>query len=252
MTEVHETTEPGLVVVTGGSRGIGAEVCRTLAAFGHPVAVNYAGHADAAEAVVGSVTAVGGRARAIAADVSDARQVGALFEEAEAELGPLTGLVNNAGVFGESRPLAEQEVGTLEQLLAVNVLGPLLCCRAAADRLSTRHGGRGGAIVNVSSVAARTGGIPGAVAYAATKGAVESLTRGLANEMAREGVRVNAVAPGLVDTDMAPDELDRLAETGVPMGRPAQPREVAEAVGWLMSPAASYVTGTTVTVSGGR
>ncbi|MFF4805508.1 SDR family oxidoreductase [Streptomyces sp. NPDC001351] len=252
MTETHETAKPGLVVVTGGSRGIGAEVCRTLAAFGHPVAVNYAGHKDAAEAVVDSVTAAGGRARAIAADVSDERQVGALFKEAEAELGPLAGLVNNAGVFGETGRLAEQEVGALERLLAVNVLGPLLCCRAAVDRLSDRHGGRGGAIVNISSVAARSGGIPGAVAYAATKGAVESLTRGLANEVAREDIRVNAVAPGLVDTDMAPPDLDRLAEAGVPMGRPGQPREVAEAVAWLMSPAASYVTGTTVTMSGGR
>jgi NAD(P)-dependent dehydrogenase (short-subunit alcohol dehydrogenase family) len=252
MTETPEATPPGLVVVTGGSRGIGAAVCRTLAAFGHPVAVNYARNAQAAEAVVDSITAVGGRARAIAADVADAGQVDALFRTAEAELGPLAGLVNNAGILGESRTFAEQDVRMLERLLAVNVLGPLLCCRAAIDRLSTRHGGRGGAIVNISSVAARTGGIHGAVAYATTKGAVESLTRGLANEVAQQGIRVNAVAPGLVDTDMAPPDLAELAATGVPMGRPAQPREVAEAVGWLMSPAASYVTGTTVTVSGGR
>lgn len=241
-----------LVVVTGGSRGIGAAVCRGLAARGHAVAVNYAGNAKAADAVVDAVVADGGRARAIAADVADERQVAALFEEAEAELGPLAGLVNNAGILGEARPLDEQDAHALERLLAVNVLGPLLCCRAAVRRLSTRHSGPGGAIVNISSVAARTGGIYGTVAYAATKGAVESLTRGLANEVAREGVRVNAVAPGLIATDMSPADVDRLAENGVPMGRVGRPEEVAEAVGWLLSPAAAYVTGTTVTVSGGR
>jgi NAD(P)-dependent dehydrogenase (short-subunit alcohol dehydrogenase family) len=242
----------GMVIVTGGSRGIGAAVCRKLASIGHPVAVNYAEKAEAAEAVAEGIRKAGGRAVAVGADVADAAQVAAMFERAVSELGPLGGLVNNAGLGGDLLRIEDYPVPAMTRLLMVNTLGTLLCAREAVRLMSTRHGGQGGAIVNLSSVAARTGGFPGLTPYAASKGAVESFTKGLANEVARDGIRVNAVAPGMTATDMLPQAMRETAGTGIPMGRVGAPEEIAEAVAWLISPASSYVTGTIVTVSGGR
>jgi NAD(P)-dependent dehydrogenase (short-subunit alcohol dehydrogenase family) len=242
----------GMIVVTGGSRGIGSAVCRRLAEMGHAVAVNYAGNRAAAEATVESIRAAGGRAHAVMGDVADEAQVAALFAEAEQQLGPLAGLVNSAGITGAARRMDEQQLQALERLFAVNVLGTMLWAREAVRRLSTRHGGPGGAIVNLSSAAARLGGLNGLVPYAASKGAIESFTRGLANEVAREGIRVNAVAPGMTAPDMAAPEMREQVKGGIPLGRVGAPEEIAEALVWLMSPAASYVTGSVVTVSGGR
>jgi NAD(P)-dependent dehydrogenase (short-subunit alcohol dehydrogenase family) len=241
-----------MVLVTGGSRGIGAAIARRLAASGHAVAVNYRSRADAATAVVADIRAAGGRAEAIAGDVGDPAAIEPIFEQAEAALGPLTGLVNNAGVTGRSARLDGQDAASLQRLFAVNVIAPMLCTAAAVRRLSTRHGGAGGAIVNISSVAARTGGLPGIVPYAATKGAIETFTRGVANELAREGIRVNAVAPGLIETDMVSDAMATQARDGIPVGRLGQAAEVAAAVAFLLSEEASYMTGSVMTVSGGR
>lgn len=244
--------DKGMVVVTGGSRGIGLAICRKLAREGYAVAVNYANSADKAEAIATEIRASGGRAQAIRADIGDAAQIPGLFETAVERLGPLYGLVNNAGILGAKRRVDEHDGETLAALFAINVTGSLLAAGAAVRLMSTRHGGKGGAIVNISSVAARLGGLAGGVAYAASKGAIESFTRGLANEVAQEGIRVNAVAPGLTATDMVSDDMAAMAKTGVPLGRTALPEEIAEAVVFLLSPAASYLTGSTITVSGGR
>jgi NAD(P)-dependent dehydrogenase (short-subunit alcohol dehydrogenase family) len=241
-----------MVIVTGGSRGIGAAVSRKLGALGYRVAVNYASNADAADAVVARIRAGGGVAHAIPGDVGDAAQIEPLFAAAEAALGPLAHLVNNAGISGTSARLDAQDGASLTRLFAVNVVGTMLCTSAAIRRLSTLHGGSGGGIVNIGSVAARTGGLPGIVPYAATKGAIETFTRGVANELAREAIRVNAVAPGLIETDMVTPQLAQSAAGGIPVGRLGQPEEIAEAVAFLLSPAASYMTGSIMTVSGGR
>ena len=243
----------GTVIVTGGSRGIGAAISRLLGDRGFPVAVNYATQPDAAERVVAAIRKEGGRATAIAGDISDPRQVHDMFEAAEKALGSIGGLVNNAGTTGVTARMDMQEPEGLQRLFAVNVLGTMYCAREAVRRMSTGHGGGGGGIVNISSVAARLGGLSGLAPYAATKGAVESFTKGLAIEVALEGIRVNAVAPGMTATDMATDEMREAAKKGgIPMGRIGEAEEIAEAVAWLLSPAASYVTGTVITVSGGR
>jgi len=244
------------VVVTGGSRGIGAAVARRIGAIGFPVVVNYAKNKEAAEAVVSGIVAAGGQAIAVHCDVGLETDIVRLFETAEREFGPMGGLVNNAGVTGGFARVEAVQADAISRVMAVNVTGLMLCSREAVRRMSTRRGGRGGSIVNVSSLVARTGGATEWVHYAASKGAVNSFTIGLAREVADEGIRVNAVAPGLIETDLhadsgAPDRLDRLSPT-VPMKRPGKAEEVAEGVAWLLSEAASYVTGSILEIGGGR
>jgi NAD(P)-dependent dehydrogenase (short-subunit alcohol dehydrogenase family) len=247
----------GLVIVTGGSRGIGAAICRRLAADGYAVAVNYTANAKAAEATVAAIKKSGGQAGAFQADVADPTALHRLFDEATQALGPLGGLVNNAGVGGLFARVEQQGAAELTRLFAVNVIATILACKEAVLRLSTRHGGSGGSIVNISSIAARLGGLPGLAPYAATKGAVESFTRGLATEVGPEGIRVNAVAPGFIETDMSQPllsqaQLREQIEAMTPLRRVGLPEEAAEAAAWLISPAARFVTGSVVTVSGGR
>ncbi len=250
MNDPH--AQKGMVMVTGGSRGIGAAICRLLAREGYAVAINYTSSAEKTETLAKDIRNDGGTAAAFRADVSDPAQIQCLFENAVRELGPLTALVNNAGIIGPKLRIDEQTAESLAGLIATNITGAILVAGEAVRRLSTRHGGKGGAIVNLSSVAARLGGLPGSIPYAATKGAIETFTKGLATEVAKEGIRVNAVAPGLTATDMVSPDMAALTATGVPMGRIGQPEEIAEAVLFLLSPAASFITGSTITVSGGR
>ena len=246
----------GTVIVTGASRGIGAAVATLVGAHGYAVAVNYAQNEGAAHEVVRAIVSAGGLAVAIQGDVAREADVLRLFATAERELGPLTGLVNNAGVTGGFARVDAVTVDALTRVLAVNVIGTILCAREAVRRMSRRHGGAGGAIVNITSLAVRTGGAGEWVHYAAAKGAVAPFTIGLAREVAGEGIRVNAVAPGLIETDLhadngAPDRPERMSPT-IPMQRAGTAREVAEGVLWLLSPTASYVTGTILEIGGGR
>lgn len=246
----------GTLIVTGGSRGIGAAICRLAAKEGYGVAVNYHSHQAAANAVVQEIRQSGGHAAAVHADVGKEAEVLSLFQSAEEQLGPLSALVNNAAITGGFARVDSVDAAMLERLFAVNVTGALLCSREAVRRLSTAHGGRGGAIVNISSRAAKLGSSGEWVHYAMSKGAIDSLTVGLAREVAKEGIRVNAVAPGLVQTDIHleagdPERLVRLAQT-IPMGRAGTPEEIAAGVIWLLSPAASYVTGAILEMGGGR
>jgi NAD(P)-dependent dehydrogenase (short-subunit alcohol dehydrogenase family) len=244
------------VIVTGASRGIGAAIAKLLGARGYPVVVNFAKDRSAAERIVGEIVSAGGRAVAVRADVSREEEVVELFETGERELGAIGGLVNNAGVTGGFARVEELRAERIAEVLAVNVAGAILCSREAVRRMSTRGGGRGGSIVNISSLAARTGGAGEWVHYAASKGAINSFTIGLAREVAGEGIRVNAVAPGLIETGLhaangAPDRLDRLTPM-VPMKRAGTAEEVAEGVLWLLSAGASYTTGTILEIGGGR
>jgi len=250
------SAEHGTLIVTGGSRGIGAAIAKLAGGRGFSVAVNFATGEAEARAVVEQIIFAGGRACAIQADVAHEQDVIRLFETAERELGPVKAMVNNAAITGGFARVDSVSAGTLAQVMAVNVTGAFLCAREAVRRMSTRHGGSGGAIVNISSRAAKTGSAGEWVHYAASKGAIDSFTIGLAREVATEGIRVNAVAPGLIETGLhaangAPDRLQRLAST-IPMQRPGTPLEVAEAVLWLLSPAASYTTGAILEVGGGR
>ena len=240
----------GAIIVTGGSRGIGAAICRRLAADGYTILVNYAHGADAARTVASAIVASGGSASAYQADVSDETQVAAMFEAAR-DLGPITGLVNNAGILGDMARIDEHDALSWSRVLATNVIGAALCAKHAIRQMSTKHGGSGGAIVNIGSIAATTGGIPGMAAYAASKGALASLTLALGKEVAREGIRVNAVAPGMIVTDMTEGFADQVGPS-IPIGRCGEPGEVASAVSWLISNEASYAVGTVLTVSGGR
>ncbi|MET4429346.1 SDR family oxidoreductase [Mycolicibacterium sp. 624] len=246
----------GTLVVTGGGRGIGAAVSKAAAKRGFSVVVNYSQDAAGALRVVEDIGNAGGKAIAVAADVSVDADVRRLFDTAVSDLGPIVGLVNNAGVTGGFTRVDQLEAATVERVFAVNVVGAFLCAGEAVRRMSTRHGGAGGVIVNVSSRAAELGGAGEWVHYAATKGAIDSLTAGLGREVAAEGIRVNGVAAGLIETDLhaaagKPTRTKDLA-TGIPMQRPGTANEVADAIIWLLSPESSYVTAATVAVAGGR
>jgi NAD(P)-dependent dehydrogenase (short-subunit alcohol dehydrogenase family) len=246
----------GALIVTGASRGIGAAIAGLGGGRGFSVAVNFVTGEAEAQAIAEQIISAGGHACAIQADVAREEDVAWLFETAERELGPIKALVNNAAITGGLARVESVSARTLEQVMAVNVTGAFLCAREAVRRMSVRHGGTGGAIVNISSRAARIGSAGEWVHYAASKGAIDSFTIGLAREVATEGIRVNAVAPGLIETGLhaangAPDRLNRLAST-IPMQRPGAALEVAEAVLWLLSPAASYTTGAILEVGGGR
>jgi NAD(P)-dependent dehydrogenase (short-subunit alcohol dehydrogenase family) len=243
----------GAVIVTGASRGIGAAIAEKLADDGYGVVVNYAADADGAESVVSTIRARGGRAMAVRADVAAPDDVAGMFDRTRHEMGPLAALVNNAGTTGEQARIDEQDADELARLMQVNVVGPMVCAKHAVQAMSTVHGGKGGSIVNIASLGARTGGQGGTVPYAATKGALVTFTHGLSNEVAPEGIRVNSVSPGLIDTDMAASApWAKEVAAGSPLGRMGRPDEIAAAVSWLISPAASFVTGSDITVSGGR
>ena len=245
-----------VLLVTGGSRGIGAATARLAAQAGWAVAVNYADNALAADEVVRAIRAAGGRALAVQGDVADEAQVLRMFETVDAKLGRLTGLVNNAGVVDVTARLDEMSVARWRRMFDINVLGSLLCAREAVRRMSTRHGGSGGAIVNLSSAASRLGSPGQYLDYAAAKGAIDAFTIGLAKEVAIEGIRVNAVRPGLIETEIhasggLPDRVRDLSPQ-VPMQRGGTADEVAQAIVWLLSDAASYTTMSLLDVSGGR
>lgn len=244
------------VLVTGGSRGIGAAAAWLCAQRGWAVAVNYTSDAAAAQAVVVRIRDAGGTALAVQADVADEAQVLAMFATVERELPPLLGLVNNAGVVDIPSRVDVMTLPRLQRMFAINVFGTFMCSREAVKRLSTRHGGAGGVIVNLSSVAARLGAPGQYVDYAAAKGAIDSFTVGLAKEVALEGIRVNAVRPGIIATDIhasggQPDRAREMAPM-VPMQRAGSAEEVAEAIVWLLSDASSYTTGAVIDVSGAR
>lgn len=242
----------GVLLITGGSRGIGAATALAAARRGYEVAVNYQSNRARAEAVVTAIARSGGKALAVQADVAEEQAVAAMFAAVDRALGPVTALVNSAGILGPSGRIEFCEAAALDRLWAINITGTLICCREAIRRMSHKHGGAGGVIANLSSAAARLGGAGENVAYAASKGAIDSLTFGLAQELAGEGIRVNAVCPGVIDTEIQPPgRLERIGPN-LPMKRAGRPEEVAEAIVWLLSDAASYVSGTVLDVTGGR
>ena len=244
------------LLITGGSRGIGAATALLAAQQGYAVAVNYTANEEAADEVVRQIRALGGYAITVQADVSVEAQVLAMFDQIDAGLGRLTALVNNAGVLDVAARVDEMSVARLKRMFDINVLGSFLCAREAVLRMSTRHGGAGGAIVNVSSVAARLGGAGQYVDYAASKGAIDTFTVGLAKEVAAEGIRVNAVRPGIIETDIhasggQPERARQMAPL-VPMQRAGSALEVAQAIVWLLSDQSGYTTGSLLDVAGGR
>lgn len=245
-----------VLIITGGSRGIGAATAKLAAARGYAVCVNFHRNRSAADAVVAEIASAGGRAIAVAADVASEADVISLFKAVDDQLGPVTALVNNAGILEAQMRVEEMDASRLNRILATNVTGSFLCAREAIRRMSTRHGGRGGAIVNVSSAASRLGAAGEYVDYAASKGAVDSLTIGLSREVAGEGIRVNAVRPAFIYTEIhasggEPGRVDRIKDS-IPMKRGGQPEEVANAILWLLSDEASYTTGTFIELAGGR
>jgi NAD(P)-dependent dehydrogenase (short-subunit alcohol dehydrogenase family) len=248
----------GILLVTGAGRGIGAAIARGAGQRGFAVAVNYARSADGASAVVDEIKKAGGKAAAFKADMTDEKQIVALFDAIDRSLGKVTHLVNNAGIIGEHSSVRDISGAAIDDLLRTNVAAPFLCIREAAKRMSRETGGKGGAIVNIGSIAARLGGFPGFAGYAASKAAVDGLTIALAKELGPQNIRVNCVRPGLTGTDMldiptTPEALAALVKTSVPYGgRVAQPEEIAALVLWLLSDEASYVSGAIYDVSAGR
>ena len=245
-----------IVLITGASRGIGAATALLAAQRGYAVAVNFTRNSLAADEVVRQIRAAGGNAITVQADLSVESQVMAMFEKVDAKLGPLSALVNNAGVVDVACRVDAMDVARLKHMFGTNVLGSFVCAREAVRRMSTRHGGAGGTIVNVSSVAARLGGSGQYVDYAASKGAIDTFTVGLAREVAQEGIRVNGVRPGIIDTEIhasggQPDRA-RLSAPMVPMQRPGSALEVARSIVWLLSEESSYTTGSMLDVAGGR
>jgi NAD(P)-dependent dehydrogenase (short-subunit alcohol dehydrogenase family) len=245
-----------LILITGGSRGVGAATARLAAAQGYDVALSFVSNESAARAVAAEVEAAGRRALAIRADSSDPEQVAQLFAAIDREFGRIDVLVNNAAVLAPQSRLEDLDYERMRRIFAVNSIGPILCAQQAVKRMAYRHNGRGGAVVNISSAAARLGSPNEYVDYAASKGAVETFTIGFAKEVAREGIRVNCIRPGHIYTDMhasggEPGRVDRVKHS-IPMGRGGQPEEVARAILWLASAEASFITGTFLDVTGGK
>ena len=245
-----------IVLITGGSRGIGAATALLAAQRGYAVAVNYATNSLAADEVVRTIRAAGGAAITVQADVAVESQVLAMFDKVDAKLGRLTALINNAGVVDVASRVDAMDVARLQRMFNTNILGSFVCAREAVKRMSTRYGGTGGSIVNVSSAAARIGSPGQYVDYAASKGAIDTFTLGLAKEVATEGIRINGVRPGIIDTEIhasggQPDRARQVAPQ-VPMQRPGTAQEVAQAIVWLMGNEASYTTGILLDVAGGR
>jgi NAD(P)-dependent dehydrogenase (short-subunit alcohol dehydrogenase family) len=245
-----------IILITGGSRGIGAATARLAAAQGYAVAISYVRNVEAANSVVREIEQNGGKAMAIAADVASEAEIVRLFESVDSGLGRLTAFVNNAGIIEPKMRVENMDTERLMRMFTTNITGSFLCAREAIRRMSTKHGGKGGAIVNVSSLAATLGSPNQYVDYAASKGAIDTMTIGLAREVAEEGIRVNAVRPGLIYTDIhasggEPGRVDKLKDS-LPMKRGGRPEEVANAILWLLSEGASYTTGAIVDVGGGR
>ena len=250
------TMTGGVMMITGGSRGIGAATARLAARRGYAVCVNYLHNSSAAETLVNEIRAAGASAIAVGGDVASEQDVVHLFQECDRQLGPLTALVNNAGIVARQSRVEAMDAARLQRMLATNVIGAFLCAREAVRRMSTRHGGKGGAIVNLSSGASRLGSPGEYVDYAASKGAIDTMTIGLAKELAEDGIRVNCVRPGFVHTDIhatggEPNRIERLRDS-IPMKRGGEPEEVARAILWLLSDEASYSTGAILDVTGGR
>jgi NAD(P)-dependent dehydrogenase (short-subunit alcohol dehydrogenase family) len=241
-----------VLLIAGGGRGIGAATCRLAGSRGYDVAVNYKSNAKAAASVVDAVKASGGKAVAIQGDMAIEADIERVFDHAAKELGPLTHFVHSAGLPGKLSRLEDASAANLREVIDVNLYGGLLCARAAVRRMSTAKGGPGGAIVLLSSIASVTGGTGEYVFYAAAKGGIDALTNGLAREVVKEGIRVNAIRPGVIDTEIhPPGRVERITPL-LPMGRPGRPDEIAEAILFLLSDAASYITGAVLNVSGGR
>jgi NAD(P)-dependent dehydrogenase (short-subunit alcohol dehydrogenase family) len=249
-------SDDAVLLVTGGSRGIGAAICRKAAAAGWRVMINYAANEAAAQAVAGEIAAAGGTARIVQGDTGTEEGIAAIFAAIDRDFGRLDGLVNNAGVVDQGDRVEDFSRARLERMFAINAIGKIRCASEAIRRMSIRHGGRGGAIINISSMAAVLGGSGQYVDYAASKGAVDTFTIGLSREVADDGIRVNGVRPGIIDTDIhasggTPDRAQAMASQ-IPLKRPGTADEVADAVTYLLSQQASYITGAILNVSGGR